>query len=135
MDIMVATGGGGAGVGRNIFYTWTKAMYNLILPMTNIPAPPSQIYLVAPLVAYPSLILFTWSTGALDPRLDHVHILLTLYAIHLSIYLSNYLFIYLSYLIVCCLPGELVPETLGSSRNNRIKIHSLKNLKITIESI
>ena len=84
---------------------------------------------------YPSLILFTWSTGALDPRLDRVHILLTLYAIHLSIYLSNYLFIYLSYLIVCCLPGELVPETLGSSRNNKIKIHSLKNLKITIESI
>ena len=34
---------------HNIFYTWTKAMYYLILPIINIPAPPSQDYPVAPL--------------------------------------------------------------------------------------
>ena len=30
-------------------YTWTKAMYYLVLPIMNIPAPPSQNYPVAPL--------------------------------------------------------------------------------------
>ena len=37
-------------LGSNTFYTWTKALYYLILPIMNLPAPPSQNYPVAPLL-------------------------------------------------------------------------------------
>ena len=35
---------------RNTFYTWAKANLHLILPITNIPSPPSQNYPLAPLL-------------------------------------------------------------------------------------
>ena len=53
--ISVATGGGGRApscisyFGKVHIYTSTKAIYYLILPIKNIPSPPSQNYPVAPL--------------------------------------------------------------------------------------
>ena len=35
---------------RNTFYTWTKTMYYLILPIINIPAPPAKNYPAEPLL-------------------------------------------------------------------------------------
>ena len=49
-----AIGGGGffytLAKRRNTFYTFTKAMFYIIIPITNIPAPPSKNYPVAPLL-------------------------------------------------------------------------------------